>query len=146
MASYNEVSGRYTEFEPEFYTPELWRVPGDTNKQGSRIPLFTERHENWHIGRQLDAISAYSIAFNTYTSMLKMGVAKEMARMVLPLATYTQFYWTVNARSLSNFCSLRSAEDAQWEIQQYSKAIEEVWAEIMPMTYKAWQNNGRVSL
>lgn len=146
MASYNEVSGRYTEFRPEFYVPAFWRVPGDTNKQGSRVPLDTEKHDDWHVGRILDVLATYRVSYNTYESLLKMGVAKEMARMVLPLATYTQFYWTVNARSLSNFCSLRSAEDAQWEIRQYSEAIEQVWAEKMPMTYKAWMENGRISL
>lgn len=145
MASYNEVSGRYTEFSPEFYYPDKWRVPGDSNKQGSRFPLSSEYLPEWHVNRSLDINVAYNTAYTMYTSLLKMGVAKEMARMVLPLGTYTEFYWTVNARSLMNFLSLRMGEDAQWEIRQYAIAIEDMFRTIMPMTHKAWVENNQIA-
>ncbi len=161
IASYNEISGRYVEFEPEFYIPEKYRVPGTTNKQGSRIPSDDEWITlespttsggkkiqakddwcgGWHslIGGYVEI--AYEEAFDTYKTLLEFGLAKEMARMVLPVALYTQFYFTVNARSLMNFLNLRTAEDAQWEIRQYANAIEEIFAEKMPMTYQAWLEN-----
>ena len=145
MASYNEVSGRYVEFEPEFYIPTKWRIPGDTNKQGSKVPTLDEQPQQWHVNRYQDTLRLFNEAYVTYTSMLKMGVAKEMARMVLPLGTYTQFYWTVNARSLMNFLSLRAAPDAQWEIQQYAYSIERMFCTSMPLTYRAWKDNGRVA-
>ena len=84
--------------------------------------------------------------YEAYKEMLDRNVAKEMARMVLPLSLYTEFYWTVNARSLSNFCSLRSGVDAQWEIRQYSKTLEALWETEMPITYEAWIDNGSQAL
>ena len=71
------------------------------------------------------------------------NVAKEIARNVLPVAIYTQFYWTVNARSLMNFVSLRNSETAQREIQRYAGAVEQFFAEKMPVTHAAFVENGR---
>ncbi len=70
--------------------------------------------------------------------MLKAGVAREMARMILPVNAYTQFYWTINARSLMNFISLRADTHAQWEIQQYAEAVADCFKEKMPWTYDAF--------
>jgi len=61
-----------------------------------------------------------------------------MARMVLPTSMYTQFYWTVNARSLMHFICLRADAGAQWEIQRYAEALAEFFAERMPWTYAAF--------
>ena len=71
-----------------------------------------------------------------------MGVAKELSRTVLPVGMYTQFYWTVNARSLMNFLSLRLSKSAQSDIRQYAKSVESIFADKMPVTYKAWVENG----
>jgi thymidylate synthase (FAD) len=143
IGSYNEISGRYTEFEPEFYYPERWRIPSDINKQSS-IPI-PERKEFafWTIDGQYD--DAIQEAWDSYQYLLEMGIAKEMARMVLPVSLYTQFYWTVNARSLMNFLSLRASNDAQWEIHQYASVIEGIFAAHMPWTYLAWSDNGRLA-
>jgi thymidylate synthase (FAD) len=71
-----------------------------------------------------------------------IGVANELARIVLPLNLYTQFYMTVNARSLMNFLTLRCADDAQWEIRQYAIAMRGIFAEKMPMTAEAYEEFG----
>jgi thymidylate synthase (FAD) len=139
IASYNEISGRYVEYEPEFYIPSVFRIAAQTNKQGSVIP--ENKLQEWHDKNREIIEHVSEIAFYNYKRMLKENVAKEMARMILPLNLYTQFYFTVNARSLMNFLSLRCAEDAQYEIRQYALAIEKMFAQQMPMTYKAWAKN-----
>lgn len=141
IGSYNEISGRYTEFRPEFYIPSLAREPAQNNKQGSVIINSDSAH-----GWLNTEINRWSLAaFTEYQQILNFGIAKEMARMVLPLNLYTEYYWTVNARSLMNFMSLRTAEDAQWEIRQYAEAIKVIFAGIMPMTARAWEGNGCVA-
>jgi len=74
-----------------------------------------------------------------------MGVAKELARSVLPVSMYTQFYWTVNARALMNFLSLRTAESAQVDIRKYAKEVERIFESQMPITHEAWIKNGRIA-
>ncbi len=132
MASYNEVSGRYAEVKDEFYLPAKWRGQDGANKQGS-------------VGR-LDASDTHQAvlgdvcrtAMAAYRDMMLAGVAKEMARMVLPVNLYTEFYWTVNARSLMHFVKLRSEAHAQWEIRQYSNALFQLFAPAMPWTAEAF--------
>jgi thymidylate synthase (FAD) len=138
IGSYNEVSGRYTEFKPEFYIPAAFRQPSASNKQGSEF-LEDPNADAW-LERNMEKISLTS--YDNYKFLLNQGLAKEMARMVLPLNSYTEFYWTVNARSLMNFLSLRQNEDAQWEIRQYALAIKEMFKEAMPQTYGAWERSG----
>jgi len=141
IGSYNEVSGRYTEFNAQFYIPTVARKPAETNKQGS-VPVNNKGADEW-----LETeIQRWSLAAHVeYKKLLDFGIAKELARIVLPLNLYTEFYWSVNARSLMNFLSLRTGEDAQWEIQQYAKAIEPMFFDVMPFTYHAWVNNGRIA-
>ena len=78
-----------------------------------------------------------------YERLLEQGVAKEVARSVLPLATYTKYYWSCNPRSLMHFCGLRNHEAAQYEIRQYAAAAEEFLAEVMPVTHAAFLENDR---
>ena len=77
--------------------------------------------------------------------MLELGVAKEVARSVLPLAMYTKYFWSCNPRSLMHFCSLRNSEFAQFEIREYAKAAERFLEREMPVTYAAFVENGRVA-
>ena len=77
--------------------------------------------------------------------MLAEGVAKEVARAVLPLSTYTKYYWSCNPRSLMHFCGLRNHEAAQYEIRQYAAAAEAFFGELMPVTHAAFVANGRVA-
>lgn len=156
IGSFNEVSGRYITFEPEFYTPEKFRVKAETNKQGSVVPeeppTYTGRRdfqwpsvEDWSdwSGNFMD--DAYSFAHHAYLRLKSEGVANELARLVLPLGMYTEFWWTVNLRSLFNFVSLRSADNAMWEIQEYSRSLEKILQEKVPIAYQAFINNGRVA-
>jgi thymidylate synthase (FAD) len=83
-------------------------------------------------------------SYQAYLLLLELGVAKEVARMVLPMSMYTQFYWTVNARALMNFLSLRTDENAQYEIRQYAEMIEVLFREQMPATWSAWVEHGKV--
>lgn len=154
IASYNEMSGRYVEYEPEFYLPEGYRTQGKTNKQGSEFPnddftfktdAITYHKDDWNEQIRHWMEDVVNQSYVNYRGLLAFGVAKEMARMVLPTSLYTAFYMTVNARSLMNFLSLRNADNAQWEIRQYAIALETLFEEKMPMTYKAWVDNGRVA-
>ncbi|MGC9070710.1 MAG: FAD-dependent thymidylate synthase [Elusimicrobiales bacterium] len=131
--SYNELSARYTELKDEFYIPERFRIQDVKNKQGS---IETQELDN----PELKKIYEESIenSYQVYKKLLLKGVAREMARMVLPLASYTQFYWTVNARSLLNFLKLRLDEHAQFEIRVYAQAIADIFKEKMPWTWKSF--------
>ena len=84
-------------------------------------------------------------SYKTYNYLLKQGVAKELARTVLPVGGYTEFYASTNARALMNFITLRSAENAQYEIRQYAKSLEIFLEQKMPTTYKAFINNNKVA-
>lgn len=148
IGSFNEMSGRYVQFEPEFYSPEEWRVPAASNKQGSKALIRGEDAEqydwfNMYASNSYD--DAVYEAYGRYKFLIEHGVAKEMARMVLPLSLYTEFYWTVNARSLMNFLNLRTGQDAQREIRMFALSIEEVFKEKMPITYEAWVQNGQLA-
>lgn len=149
MASYNEVSGRYVTYDKEFYIPHSYRIRAETNKQGSVFPTTTPIGyldiESWNVDMEHVVMDAVDDAFAAYERLLDHGVANEMARMILPLNLYTKFYVTLNARSLMNFLSLRTAEDAQWEIRQYAEAMMDMFEEKMPMTAKAWRLNGYVA-
>lgn len=135
IGSFNEISQRYTEVkDEEFYVPDNVRVNVSEDKQKS-VQVEDER--------LLESIKesiqkACEESYRVYKELLNNGVARELARIVLPLSTYTQFYWTVNARSLMNFLSLRADSHAQWEIQQYALAIAEFFKETCPWTYEAF--------
>ncbi len=143
MASYNELSGRYKKFEnPDFYIPErsVWRT--QVGKPGAYS------FEQWKGNiKQTSALLLhhYQDSVDLYEYMVEAGVAKELARIVLPLALYTEMYYTVNARSLMNFLSLRNSEHAMYEIREYAKVLEELWSEEMPITHKAFVNNERIA-
>lgn len=133
MSSYNEISARYTEVKDEFYSPEIWRAPDPKNKQASQAsPQIDQKHCRETLEK------ATQSAFAAYHELIKAGAARELARMVLPVNLYTQFYWTVNARSLMHFITLRADANAQWEIQKYAEALAGVFAERMPWTWEAY--------
>jgi thymidylate synthase (FAD) len=152
IASLNEISGRYVTFEPEFYIPANIRVKGSTNKQGSILP--DEEFLKEKVWTNIEGFDKYikglleennRNTYERYLWLLEEGVANELARMVLPVNLYTQLYWTINLRSLFNFMSLRSDSNAQWEIQQYSHALEEIVREKVPVAFAAWEENGRIA-
>lgn len=149
ISSFNEMSGRYTELPPKFY------IPADDRKVvnvGTKMkPKFEANSAaNMEVGNRLIEVS--TVAWSDYQGLLRMGVSNEVARMVLPVNIYSQMYWTVNARSLMNFLSLRVESDdsavrsyPQWEIQLGAKQIEDIFAELMPATHAAFVANGRVA-
>lgn len=133
MASYNETSARYTEMKDEFYMPETWRAPDMKNKQSSQAAPSVDSERCARLLRE-----SYDKAYAAYKELLAAGAARELARMVLPTSLYTQFYWTVNARSLMHFIDLRADANAQWEIQRYAEALAAIFKEKMPWTYEAF--------
>jgi thymidylate synthase (FAD) len=135
VSSYNEMSMRYREAKDEFYFPERWRLQDTKNKQGSVGADWTSTdHER--VTRDLRAQAEQ--AMNLYRAMVASGVAREMARMALPVNLYTEWYWTVNARALMHFFELRSEQHAQWEMRQYSNALWPIFARAMPWTAEAF--------
>ena len=88
---------------------------------------------------------ATKAAYRAYEELVEAGVAREVARAALPVGAYTEFYWTVNARSLMNFVSLRNSETAQREIRRYAEAVEQFFAEHMPVTHAAFVANDRTA-
>lgn len=141
IGSFNEMSGRYTHLEPDFYVPEYVRT--QTGKPGAYTFEPMSEFDKNHTQSVLE--EAYEGAWNYYWHLIDRGVAKELARLALPVGIYTQFYWTVNARSLMNFLSLRNADTAMHEIRQYAIAVEDLFRQVMPVTAEAFVANGRVA-
>jgi thymidylate synthase (FAD) len=136
MGSYNEISYRYVEVADEFYVPDRLRAQDAKNKQASVVGAFTE--EEHARGRALIE-EAYRACYARYQELLAMGVARELARIVLPVGMYTQFYVSYNARSLMNFIRLRTGEGAQPEIRLYAEALSRLFERKMPWTYDAFR-------
>lgn len=137
-SSFNEFSMRYAiPGELQFWLPieEDWRTQVGKPGAYSFEPLDDElliKHNRFIMQM------VYSRAEKAYNELIEKGVAKEIARAVLPVGTYTEFYWTVNARSLINFISLRNDSAAQREIQHFAIAIEKIFAQKMPITYNSF--------
>jgi len=143
VGSFNEFSMRYAKATDEFYVPEPEDVRSQVGKPGAYSfepvdPALAEATRE-----ELRAV--YEHAFETYERLVEQGVARELARAVMPVGAYTEFYWTLNARSLMNFVSLRAAETAQREIRRYAEACERFLAEKMPVTHAAFVANDRTA-
>jgi thymidylate synthase (FAD) len=149
IASYNEESGRYKELEPVFYVPSLERKLVQIGKPGAYTfePGTEEQMEDVQSYTECASEDAYDV----YQSLLNKGIAREVARMVLPLNIYSSMYVTMNARSLMNFLSLRSEKQGtypsfpQHEIAMVADKMENIFSGFMPVTYKAFVENGRVA-
>ena len=139
--SYNEWSGRYSKMEPEFYVPDYVRTQVGKPGAYSFEPVDDETRDATRAEIEANATRA----FQAYERLLERGVAKEVARTVLPLSTYTKYYWSCNPRSLMHFCSLRNHDDAQFEIRQYAAAAESFLERLMPVTHEAFIANGRTA-
>ena len=151
IGSFNEMSGRYTELLPKFYMPNEDRKL--VNVGTKMKPEFTDGASGFMPFVTYARISeADEVAWNSYQAMLRHGIANEVARMALPLNTYSQMYWTVNARSLMNFISLRVGSDEsvvrsypQYEIDMAARKVEAAFAEKMPLTHAAFVAGGRMA-
>jgi thymidylate synthase (FAD) len=143
VGSFNEFSMRYAKATDDFYVPEADDVRTQVGKPGaySFEPVSAELAEQTR--EELQAV--YEHAFATYERLFEAGVARELARAVMPVGAYTEFYWTVNARALMNFVALRAHETAQREIRRYAEAVESFFADKMPVTHAAFVAAGRVA-
>lgn len=146
--AFNELSRRYVddEREPlEFYIPppDAWRTQHPTEKQASVALADTDDHATYCTDEVRDNCAA---ATWRYRSLLRSGVAREQARMVLPVNLYTRFYDTMSLRSALHFIAERAAPTAQYEIQLYAKALGEIVANLWPVTWAAWQRMREVPL
>jgi len=118
--SWNEISGRYVEWEPEFYVPQVMRAnPSHGSKQASvDLPADFD-----HAAERAAMIAECREAFERYQARLARGVAKEIARTCLPQSIYTQAYWTVSLQGVIHFLEQRLKKDAQFEIRRYADAV-----------------------
>jgi thymidylate synthase (FAD) len=133
MNSYNEISYRYVKAPLEFYKPKQWRYQDAVNRQASYGAF-----EN----PELDATyqNALNTAMQAYETLLNHDVCRELARGLLPVCTYTQFIFTCNLHSLTHFLRLRLHAGAQWEIQQYAKALLKLALPHFPVSLQAWKS------
>ncbi|MFE3201157.1 FAD-dependent thymidylate synthase [Embleya sp. NPDC059237] len=148
--SYNEESGRYRELLPVFYVPATERRLVQRGKPGAYE--FVDGTAEQHAVVDEATRAGYEAAYAAYRRMLEAGVAREVARTTLPVGLYSSMYATCNARSLMHFLGLRTRHDdatfpsfPQREIEMVAERMEAAWAELMPLTYAAFNANGRVA-
>ncbi|MBX3068259.1 MAG: FAD-dependent thymidylate synthase [Cryobacterium sp.] len=150
IASYNEESGRYRELNPVFYVPNSSRNLIQTGKPGAYEFHPGTAEQTALVDQQTRDVSMH--AYEAYQRMLEAGIAREVARIVLPLTIYSSMYVTMNARSLMNFLSLRTKREGshfpsfpQREIEMCAEKMEDHFARLMPLTYEAFNLNGRIA-
>lgn len=148
--SYNESSGRYRELEPVFYVPGPDRKLVQQGRPG-RYEFVDGTPEQHDLAcERMEA--AYRASYTAYQEMLEAGVAREVARAVLPVGLFSSMYATCNARSLMHFLSLRTAKEnatvpsfPQCEIEMVAEGMEAEWAKLMPLTHAAFEKHGRIA-
>ena len=123
---WNEVSRRYVDDEPEFYTPTEWRKSAENKKQGSSDETV-----------EYSVLPAYTFAKQCYENMLRMDIAPEMARMVLPQSMMTEWYWSGTLYAFARVCNLRCKPDAQKETRDVGWGIDKHARELFPASWKA---------
>ena len=132
--AWNEISGRYIPVQ-EYYHPEVWRKQSEDNKQASEGMLDDLQQQ-----RMTHIYNEYMRQVEmTYDRMIDAGMAKEQARIILPLSQYTLVWWTASFQSIMNFIELRDEATAQVEIQEYAKALKKIMLEVYPETTKLWE-------
>jgi thymidylate synthase (FAD) len=133
LHGWNEISGRYTE-NMEFYTPISWREQSKDNKQGSagNVDAYLQTACSQLYDETMDAI------MNAYNTLLANNIAKEQARIILPLNIYTEVIWTGSFQAIMNFLELRCDQHSQYEIRIYADAIKDVMESKFPVLCKIW--------
>ena len=129
--AWNEISGRYVPVE-EYYVPSIWMQQSEDNKQASTGEIDNQEEAAQKYRDALQVINYH------YKSLLDLGVAKEQARVLLPLAAYTEIYWTASFQAIMNFIELRDEPTAQWEIRQYAQTLKRIMLDIYPRTVNIW--------
>jgi len=148
--SYNEESGRYKQLDPVFYVPGTDRNLVQVGKPGHYT--FVPGTDEQLIDQARRMVDVYHRAYDAYEEALEAGIAREVARAVLPVATYSSMYATCNARSLMAFLSLRTKHEEsmfpsfpQREIEMVAEGMEDHFANLFPVTHGAFCANGRVA-
>ncbi|MFB6441909.1 FAD-dependent thymidylate synthase [Streptomyces sp. NPDC056411] len=148
--SYNEESGRYRQLDPVFYVPGESRKLVQQGRPGKYEFVEGTPAQHELTGRVME--DSYRQAYAAYQEMLAAGVAREVARAVLPVGLYSSMYATCNARSLMHFLGLRTQHEQakvpsfpQREIEMVGEQMEAHWAGLMPLTYGAFNANGRIA-
>ena len=131
--AWNEISGRYVPVE-EYYVPENWRQQSEDSKQAS-VGSVKEQEEAAEI-----YVKAIQVGKHYYERLLELGVAKEQARIVMPLSQYTEVFWTASFQAIVNFIELRDEPTAQWEIREYAKVLKKQMNSIYPHTMQIWSD------
>ena len=129
---WNVVSRRYVDYSPEVYLPKPsgWRGKPVNAKQGSTGNMFLNPI------LEMDVQMVIKVAVDTYNQLIKVGVAPEQARMILPLSTYTEWYWTGSLYAFSRICKLRLSEDSQEETREIARQIGDLCGKIFPISWK----------
>jgi thymidylate synthase (FAD) len=141
IGSFSEMSGRYVEMAHSAYVPTSKKIRKQVGKIGHYV--FESASES-EASEAIDVINlSYETAFASYQKLLDLGIAKEVARNVLPLGIYTEFHWTVNLRSLMNFLHLRLGDSALEEIRDYALVVEHMVERSFPELYLAWNETGK---
>lgn len=131
---WNEISRRYVDDEPEFYVPDVWRGRSEDKKQGSEGVVNLDTHYPPH---------QYFVDANEYyLDLLAEGVAPEMARMVLPQSTMTEWWWSGSLDAWASMCKLRCAPDSQYESRVVANQISEVMGDLFPVSWAALMTDG----
>jgi len=148
--SYNEESGRYKELQPVFYTPAPDRPLVQVGKPGAY--RFEQGPAVQRLWTRETLKQSYIDAYEAYDAMIRNGVAREVARSVLPVGIFTSYYATCNSRSLMHFLGLRTQHEGakfpsfpQREIEMVGRKMESIFAELMPITYSKFNRHGRVA-
>ena len=135
--AWNEESRRYIDSEIEIYTPETWRVRADDVKQGSGRALVSPGDHELMVAAKDSYREAIEEAHVTYNHLLALGIAPEQARMVLPVASYTNWIWTGSLLFFSRVCNLRMEDHAQLETMEVAQMIHDICEELFPVSWRA---------
>jgi thymidylate synthase (FAD) len=134
---WNEVSRRYVDDSPRFFSPSSWRPRSEDKKQGSdKHDIIADMRQAWKIYE-----SAIHNISKTYGVLLEMGVAPEQARMVLPQSMMTEWYWTGSLAAWSRVCRLRISDDAQAETERIAQDISREMRQLFPVSWAALEEN-----
>ena len=145
--AYNEISRRYTDKDLQFYTPATFRTQHKTNRQASNLdeinPVIVPDLADYGHGKKANAVIESHVrkSLVLFNTLMREGVCREQARMVLPQNLYTEYYGTVNLNNLLKFISLRSHAGAQWEIQRVAEACLEIATTLWPEAVGAYREN-----
>jgi thymidylate synthase (FAD) len=132
---WNEISRRYVESIPEYWTPDEWRSKPVDKKQGSGDDTILWLNRNMRVGSAVNKVC--DLAVETYKQMIDSGIAPEQARMILPQNVYTEWYWSGSLYAFARVCNLRCQEDAQKETQDICWQIDEMARFIFPTAWSA---------